>query len=76
MDERTRERMNELMSLIAQSEDFDLSSIEVEEFLYGVPYGAEKDYDEADGISAEFTLTIQSTIERNDSDDKNDFRID
>ncbi len=76
MDERTRERMNELMSLIAQSEDFDLSSIEVEEFLYGAPYGAEKDYDEADGISAEFTLTIQSTIERNDSDDKNDFRID
>jgi hypothetical protein len=68
--------MNELMSLIAQSEDFDLSSIEVEEFLYGEPYGAEKDYDEADGISAEFTLTIQSTIERRDSDDKNDFRID
>ena len=75
MHEDTRKRMNELMELIEQSEDFSVSTIETEEFLYGSPYGAEKDYEEAEGISADFTVTVHSPIEVSEESDENDFRI-
>lgn len=67
--------MQELMSLIDESDEFSISAIEAEEFLFGGPYGAAKEYDEADEISVDFTVTIHSTIREDDSDDKNDFRI-
>ena len=75
MHEDTRKRMRELMDLIEQSDEFSVSAIETEEFLYGSPYGAEKDYEEAEEIGADFTVTVQSPIEVSEESDENDFRI-
>ena len=75
MHEDTRKRMNELMELIEQSDVFSVSTIETEELLYGSPYGAEKDYEDTDEISADFTVTVHSPIEVSEESDENDFRI-
>ena len=75
MHEDTRKRMNELMELIEKSDGFSVSTIETEEFLYGSPYGAEKDYEDTDEISADFTVTVHSPIEVSEESDENDFRI-
>ena len=75
MHDDTRKRMNELVELIEESDDFSVSAIETEEFLFGSPYGAEKDYEEAEEISADFTVTVQSPIVEDETSDENDFRI-
>jgi len=75
MHEDTRKRMNELVDLIEQSDDFSVSAIEAEEFLFGSSYGAEKDYGDADEINVDFTVTVQSPIVEDEESDENDFRI-